>query len=182
MLRWKTAIQEYRGNMTILCKEGKRHTNADGLSRWPLDNVKINQAYDPEVAAKIPIHFMEIERRMSFKFSEWAPEFGTSDSDNTGPEGKETPILGICSLELHNEFFKSVTKTYAKYKQCSILLHLFQQNYRSPELESWLEEPWFRDYTDDEFFLIHGLLYHRNKRTSALTVIDRDHISLILKG
>ncbi|MBW0507946.1 hypothetical protein O181_047661 [Austropuccinia psidii MF-1] len=33
MLRWKIAIQEYRGNMTIICKEGKSHTNADGLRR-----------------------------------------------------------------------------------------------------------------------------------------------------
>ncbi|MBW0569258.1 hypothetical protein O181_108973 [Austropuccinia psidii MF-1] len=58
MLRWQIAIQEYRGNMTIIYKEGKSHTNADGLRRWPLDNVKRNPAYDPEVAAKIPIHFM----------------------------------------------------------------------------------------------------------------------------
>ncbi|MBW0581769.1 hypothetical protein O181_121484 [Austropuccinia psidii MF-1] len=63
MLRWQIAIQDYRGNMTIIYKEGKSHTNGDGLSRWPLDNVKSNPAYDPEVAAKIPIHFMEIDRR-----------------------------------------------------------------------------------------------------------------------
>ncbi|MBW0479784.1 hypothetical protein O181_019499 [Austropuccinia psidii MF-1] len=31
MLRWKIAIQEYRGNMTIIYKEGKVHKNADGL-------------------------------------------------------------------------------------------------------------------------------------------------------
>ncbi|MBW0570941.1 hypothetical protein O181_110656 [Austropuccinia psidii MF-1] len=31
MLRWQIAIQEYRGNMTIIYKEGKSHTNADGL-------------------------------------------------------------------------------------------------------------------------------------------------------
>ncbi|MBW0543897.1 hypothetical protein O181_083612 [Austropuccinia psidii MF-1] len=30
IMRWKIAIQEYRGNMTIIYKEGKRHTNADG--------------------------------------------------------------------------------------------------------------------------------------------------------
>ncbi|MBW0531618.1 hypothetical protein O181_071333 [Austropuccinia psidii MF-1] len=30
MLRWKIAIQEYRGNMTIIYKEGKSHKNADG--------------------------------------------------------------------------------------------------------------------------------------------------------
>ncbi|MBW0507855.1 hypothetical protein O181_047570 [Austropuccinia psidii MF-1] len=58
MLRWQKAIKEYRGNMTIIYKEGKSHINADGLSRGPLYNVKRHPAYDPEVADKIPIHFM----------------------------------------------------------------------------------------------------------------------------
>ncbi|MBW0466687.1 hypothetical protein O181_006402 [Austropuccinia psidii MF-1] len=31
MLRWQIAIQDYRGNITIIYKEGKSHTNADGL-------------------------------------------------------------------------------------------------------------------------------------------------------
>ncbi|MBW0565886.1 hypothetical protein O181_105601 [Austropuccinia psidii MF-1] len=70
MLRWKIAIQEYRGNMTISYKEGQSHTIADGLSRWPLDNVKRNPGHDPEVAAKIPIHSMETDRRKNFRFSE----------------------------------------------------------------------------------------------------------------
>ncbi|MBW0546756.1 hypothetical protein O181_086471 [Austropuccinia psidii MF-1] len=139
MLRWQIAIQEYRGNMTIIYKEGKSHTNADGLSRWPLDNVKSNPAYDPEVAAKIPINFMEIDRRRNFSVSEWAPGSGTLD------------------------------------------IQLLQQQYRSPELESQLEEPWLRAYNDKNFFLGDGLLYHREKHTSALTVVDRDHISLILQ-
>ncbi|MBW0582086.1 hypothetical protein O181_121801 [Austropuccinia psidii MF-1] len=30
MSRWQIAIQEYRGNMNIIYKEGKVHTNADG--------------------------------------------------------------------------------------------------------------------------------------------------------
>ncbi|MBW0533576.1 hypothetical protein O181_073291 [Austropuccinia psidii MF-1] len=68
MMRWKKGIQEYRGNMTIIYKEGKSHTNADGLRRWPLDNVKSNPAYDPEVAAKITIHFMEIDRKKNLDF------------------------------------------------------------------------------------------------------------------
>ncbi|MBW0540333.1 hypothetical protein O181_080048 [Austropuccinia psidii MF-1] len=63
MLRWQIAIEEYRGNMTIIYKEGKSHNNADSLSRWPLNNFKINPAYDPEVAAKIHIHFMEVDRK-----------------------------------------------------------------------------------------------------------------------
>ncbi|MBW0485428.1 hypothetical protein O181_025143 [Austropuccinia psidii MF-1] len=181
MLRWQIAIQEYRGNITIIYKEGKSHTNADGLSRWPLDNVKSNPAYDPEVAAKIPIHFMEIDRKKNFRISEWEPEYGTLDSDNTDSEGTETPILGISSSELNNESFNAVLKSYAKHKQCGILLQLLQQKYGSPDLESQLEEPGLRAYKDNKFFLVDGLLYHREKHTSSLTVVDRDHISLILK-
>ncbi|MBW0544780.1 hypothetical protein O181_084495 [Austropuccinia psidii MF-1] len=136
ILRWQISIQEYRGNMTIIYKEAKSHINADGLSRWPLDNVKGNPDYDPEVAAKIPIHFMEIDRKKNFKFFEWAPERGTPDSGDTDSEGTDTPILGIPSSELNNEFLNAVMKTYSKHKQCAILLQLLQQKYRSPELES----------------------------------------------
>ncbi|MBW0589063.1 hypothetical protein O181_128778 [Austropuccinia psidii MF-1] len=181
MLRLQIAIQEYRGNMAIIYKEGKGHTNADGLSTYPLDNVKRNPAYVPEVAAKISIHFMEIDRKKIFRFSEWAPESGTPDSGKTNSEGAETPILVIGSSELHTEFFNAVIKTYAKHKQCGILLQLLQQKYRSPELESQLEEPWLRDYKDNKFSLIDGLLYHREKHTSELTIIDRDHIPFILQ-
>ncbi|MBW0475665.1 hypothetical protein O181_015380 [Austropuccinia psidii MF-1] len=117
MLRWQIAIQEYRGNMTTIYKEGKSHTNADGLSRWPLHNVKRNPAYDPEVAAKIPIHFMEIDRKKIFRFSEWAPESGTPVSGDTASKGTETPILGISSSELHNKFCNAVMKTYSECKQ-----------------------------------------------------------------
>ncbi|MBW0505311.1 hypothetical protein O181_045026 [Austropuccinia psidii MF-1] len=88
--------------MTIIYKEGKSHTNADGLSRWPLDNVKRNPAYDPEVAAKIPIHFMKIDRKKNFRSSEWALESGTPDSGNINSKGTETLKLGISSSELHN--------------------------------------------------------------------------------
>ncbi|MBW0509838.1 hypothetical protein O181_049553 [Austropuccinia psidii MF-1] len=97
MLRWQIAIQEYRGNINIIYKEGKSHTNADGLSRWPLDNVKSYPAYDPELEAKTPIHFMEIDQKKNFIFSEWAPESGTPDTGNTNSEGTETPILVISS-------------------------------------------------------------------------------------
>ncbi|MBW0527487.1 hypothetical protein O181_067202 [Austropuccinia psidii MF-1] len=124
---------------------------------------------------------MEVDRRKNFRFSEWAPESGTLDSGNTDSEGTETPILGISSSELHNECFSTILKSYAKHKQCGILLKLLQQKYRSPELESQLEEPWLRSYKHNKFFLIDGLLYHREKHTSSLTLVDRDHISLILQ-
>ncbi|MBW0540356.1 hypothetical protein O181_080071 [Austropuccinia psidii MF-1] len=45
MLRLQIPIQEYRGNMTIVPKDGNIHKNADGLSRWPLPNNIHNTAY-----------------------------------------------------------------------------------------------------------------------------------------
>ncbi|MBW0570488.1 hypothetical protein O181_110203 [Austropuccinia psidii MF-1] len=48
MLRWKIAIQEYRGNMTIVHKSGNIHKNADGLSRWALANTPENPAWVPQ--------------------------------------------------------------------------------------------------------------------------------------
>ncbi|MBW0479539.1 hypothetical protein O181_019254 [Austropuccinia psidii MF-1] len=124
---------------------------------------------------------MKMDRKKNFIFAEWAPENGTPDSGNTDTEGTETPILGISSSELHIEFFNAVMKTYANHKQCGILLQLFQQKYRIPELESQLEEPWLRDYKDNKYFLQDGLLYHREKHTSSLTIIDRHYIFLILQ-
>ncbi|MBW0550119.1 hypothetical protein O181_089834 [Austropuccinia psidii MF-1] len=51
MLRWKRAIQEYRGNMTIVNKTLNIQKSADGLSRWPLPNKMDNPAYVPEEAS-----------------------------------------------------------------------------------------------------------------------------------
>ncbi|MBW0547354.1 hypothetical protein O181_087069 [Austropuccinia psidii MF-1] len=124
---------------------------------------------------------MEIARKNTFRISEWEPECGTLENGKTESEGTETPILGISSSELHNKLFSAFRKSYAKHKQCGILLQLLQQKYRSPELESQLEESYLRAYKDNKFFLIDGLLYHREKHTSALTVVDRDHLSLILQ-
>ncbi|MBW0571351.1 hypothetical protein O181_111066 [Austropuccinia psidii MF-1] len=48
MLIWQTAIQEYRGNMTIAHKSVNIHENADGISRWALTNTPENTAWVPQ--------------------------------------------------------------------------------------------------------------------------------------
>ncbi|MBW0483184.1 hypothetical protein O181_022899 [Austropuccinia psidii MF-1] len=56
MLRWQTAIQEYKGNMIIVHKVGNINKNADGLSRWELANTPGNPADLPlEEKPQIPI-------------------------------------------------------------------------------------------------------------------------------
>ncbi|MBW0566875.1 hypothetical protein O181_106590 [Austropuccinia psidii MF-1] len=61
MLRWQIAIQEYRGNMTIVHKAGNIHKNADFFSRWALPNTSYNPAYVPTSAEpQIPIEGINI--------------------------------------------------------------------------------------------------------------------------
>ncbi|MBW0520945.1 hypothetical protein O181_060660 [Austropuccinia psidii MF-1] len=61
MLRWQIAIQEYRGNMTIVHKAGNIHKNADGLRRWELANTPDNPAYVPlKAEPQIPIEGINI--------------------------------------------------------------------------------------------------------------------------
>ncbi|MBW0486708.1 hypothetical protein O181_026423 [Austropuccinia psidii MF-1] len=61
MLRWQIAIQEYRGNVNIVHKDGIIHKNAEGPSRWPLPNNIDNPAYVPEEASpQIPIEGISV--------------------------------------------------------------------------------------------------------------------------
>ncbi|MBW0461862.1 hypothetical protein O181_001577 [Austropuccinia psidii MF-1] len=50
MLRWQIAIQEYRGNMTMIHKHGNIYKNAYGLRIWALPNTPENPAYVPTTA------------------------------------------------------------------------------------------------------------------------------------
>ncbi|MBW0494691.1 hypothetical protein O181_034406 [Austropuccinia psidii MF-1] len=56
ILRWKIAIQEYKGNMTIVHKAGNIHNNSYRLRKWELAITPDNPAYVPlEAAPQIPI-------------------------------------------------------------------------------------------------------------------------------
>ncbi|MBW0548764.1 hypothetical protein O181_088479 [Austropuccinia psidii MF-1] len=61
ILRLQIAIQDYRGNMTILQKDGNIHKHADGLRRWPLPKNIDNPSYLPEEASpQIPIEVISV--------------------------------------------------------------------------------------------------------------------------
>ncbi|MBW0548144.1 hypothetical protein O181_087859 [Austropuccinia psidii MF-1] len=56
MLRWQIAIKEYRGNMTIVHKDGNINENAYGLSRWLLsNNIDSPPNFPEETSPQIPI-------------------------------------------------------------------------------------------------------------------------------
>ncbi|MBW0548279.1 hypothetical protein O181_087994 [Austropuccinia psidii MF-1] len=61
MHRWQIAIQEYRGNMTIVHKDGNINTNEDGLSRWPLpDDIDYPAYVREEISPHIPIEGISV--------------------------------------------------------------------------------------------------------------------------
>ncbi|MBW0531206.1 hypothetical protein O181_070921 [Austropuccinia psidii MF-1] len=61
MLRWHIAIQECRGNMTIVNKEGNINKNTDGLSRWELATTPDIPAYVPlEAEPQLPMEGINI--------------------------------------------------------------------------------------------------------------------------
>ncbi|MBW0548828.1 hypothetical protein O181_088543 [Austropuccinia psidii MF-1] len=71
MLRWQIAIQEYRGNMTIVNKAGNIHKNADGLSRLALPNTPENPAYvHTSAEPQIPIEGINITNVGTESFEE----------------------------------------------------------------------------------------------------------------
>ncbi|MBW0512197.1 hypothetical protein O181_051912 [Austropuccinia psidii MF-1] len=61
MLRWQIAIQEYRGNMTIVHEAGNTHKNSYGLSSWALSNTPDSPAYVAlESEPQIPVEGINI--------------------------------------------------------------------------------------------------------------------------
>ncbi|MBW0480154.1 hypothetical protein O181_019869 [Austropuccinia psidii MF-1] len=71
MLRSQIAIQEYRGNMTIVHKDGNIHKKSDGLRRWCSQNNIDYPAYVPQEASqKIPIEGISVIDRNTTFFEE----------------------------------------------------------------------------------------------------------------
>ncbi|MBW0512895.1 hypothetical protein O181_052610 [Austropuccinia psidii MF-1] len=71
MLRCQIVIKEYRGNMTIVHKDGNIHKDTDGLRRWPLPNDIDNPAYVPEEASpQIPIEGISVTELNTTFFQE----------------------------------------------------------------------------------------------------------------
>ncbi|MBW0573542.1 hypothetical protein O181_113257 [Austropuccinia psidii MF-1] len=61
MLRWQIAIQEYRGNITVVHKDGNIYKRVDGMRRWPLPNNIDNPPHVPEEASpQIPMERISV--------------------------------------------------------------------------------------------------------------------------
>ncbi|MBW0554096.1 hypothetical protein O181_093811 [Austropuccinia psidii MF-1] len=81
IFRWKIAIQEYRGNMTIFHKDGNIHKHAYRLSQWPLPNNIDNLPYvQEETPPQIPIEGISLTDLNTTFFEEVRNSY-TQDKD-----------------------------------------------------------------------------------------------------
>ncbi|MBW0543321.1 hypothetical protein O181_083036 [Austropuccinia psidii MF-1] len=113
MLRWKIAIQEHRGKMTIVHKAQKIHKNSDGLSRWGLANTPDNPAYVPlEAEPQIPIEGINItdisieffgEVRESYKQDQNCHILTSLDKD-----GKDTSLINSLDEVWKNSYSEGI--------------------------------------------------------------------------
>jgi hypothetical protein len=183
MLRWQIAIQEWRGSMTIVHREGIIHKNADGLSRWALPNNSDNPAYDADyVETGTPIVFiLPTPMRMSECLAHWALQ-----NDQNNPAFDEdmmvdtNPIMAISVSGLSSSFWELIEKSYESNANTIIIVKLLKSPYADKGLIEGLEGVWKKHFLENRFVMLDGLLYHRREKNSSVVLLDPSHISIIL--
>ncbi|MBW0566439.1 hypothetical protein O181_106154 [Austropuccinia psidii MF-1] len=93
----------------------------------------------------------------------------------------QIPIEGIILTDLNTTFFEEVRHSYTQDKNCSILCQLLNENCKNNSLIHALDEVWKKYYDEGRFQLLDGIIYHRNKHTCVMTVVDRSIINLVMK-
>ncbi|MBW0579355.1 hypothetical protein O181_119070 [Austropuccinia psidii MF-1] len=108
-----------------------------------------------------------------------------NDIDNPAyfPEeaSPQIPIEGISVTDLNTTFFEEVRNSYTQDKNCSFLCQLLKKDSKDNSLIHALDEVWKKSYNEGRFHLLDGIIYHRNKHTCVMTVVDRSLINLVLK-
>ncbi|MBW0467916.1 hypothetical protein O181_007631 [Austropuccinia psidii MF-1] len=94
--RWQIAMQEYRGNMTIVQKDENIHKNADVLRRLLLPNDIKNPSYVPEEASpQIPIEGISVTDLNITFFEEFnlLPELELAYKESIHASTNQTPAV-----------------------------------------------------------------------------------------
>ncbi|MBW0541166.1 hypothetical protein O181_080881 [Austropuccinia psidii MF-1] len=93
----------------------------------------------------------------------------------------QIPIEGISVTDLNTTFFGEVRNSYTQDKSCSILCQLLTKDCKDNSSIHALDEIWKKSYDEGRFHLLDGIIYHRNKHTRVMTVVDSSLINLVLK-
>ncbi|MBW0568901.1 hypothetical protein O181_108616 [Austropuccinia psidii MF-1] len=93
----------------------------------------------------------------------------------------QIPIEGISVTDLNTTFVEEVRNSYDQDTNCRILCQLLNKDCKDNSLIHALKEIWNKSYDKGRFHLLDGMIYHRNKHTCVMKVIDGSLINLVLK-
>ena len=113
--------------------------------------------------------------------SRWALP-NTPDNPAWEPENKERdfPILGIHVCDLEDAFYDLIRKSYSESPETAILKELLDQEKPDPALVKSLPDKLKKSYEEGRFVILDGLIYHRNKHSSVIMIIKKEHTDTIL--
>ncbi|MBW0462162.1 hypothetical protein O181_001877 [Austropuccinia psidii MF-1] len=116
------------------------------------------------------------------QLSRW-PLPNNMDNPSYVPEeaSPKIPIEGISATDLNTIFFDEVRNSYTQDTNCSILCQLLTKDFKDNPLIHALDGIWKASYDEGRFQLLDGIIYHRTKHTSVMTVVERPLINLVLK-
>ncbi|MBW0550663.1 hypothetical protein O181_090378 [Austropuccinia psidii MF-1] len=93
----------------------------------------------------------------------------------------QIPIEGIRFTELNTTFFEEVINNYTQDKNYRILFQLLKKDCKYNSLIHAFDEVWKKYDDGRRFHLLDGIIYHRNKHTCVIKVVDRSLMNLVLK-
>jgi transposase InsO family protein len=168
MLRWQLAIQEFRGQMTIVHRPGKSNVVADALSRAPLPNVPSNPAADLDDS--LPPQVMALDLPDFRSAASYAPLY--------------TPVLHALSItSLNEELSRTISAGYESDTDFfRVVEALRAPSISSTEAAGGLPKAIASDLTNGRFFIMDSLLYRRHGLSSVLVIADRPTRTLILSS
>ncbi|MBW0472670.1 hypothetical protein O181_012385 [Austropuccinia psidii MF-1] len=92
----------------------------------------------------------------------------------------QIPIEGINITNIGTEFFEEVRKSYKKNKNFHILKSLLDKDSNNTPLISSLDEVWKNCYSERQFNLFDGIIYHSPKHSCVITLCSRLLINTII--
>ncbi|MBW0517984.1 hypothetical protein O181_057699 [Austropuccinia psidii MF-1] len=128
ILRWQIAIQEYKGNLNIVHKDGNIPKNSDWLNRWPLPNHIENPDFVPEEASpQTPIEVISVSALNITFFEELRNSYTQYDKNYHRTKhtclmkAVDRSLINLLLKEFHDRPFSghlSENKTREKVNTC----------------------------------------------------------------
>jgi hypothetical protein len=93
---------------------------------------------------------------------------------------RDLPVMGITVSSLKDEFFDSITASYSKNKNTTIIMEALKSDFKDLGLLNGLETSWKRKFDEGRFVLLDGLLYYKSNNACGLVIVEKTHINDIL--